>query len=222
MPRLLILGSTGPSGLELVRAALKDIPDAQLVLYVRSPQKLPEEIKSNPSITIVEGTLEDTAAVERALEGVEAVLSALGPVGASHPKDTPIAKFYSRLLKQMRERGIKRFLVLGTASAPDPEHDRFSIGHKAMVLAVYMLMYGSYKEFYTLGEILRGSEAEGIDWTMVRVPYLSEEDRTDTVASYVGDGKVGLKLARKGFAKFMVDELKNRQWVRKMPEVSNA
>ena len=51
---------------------------------------------------------------------------------------------------------------------------------------------------------------------------MSEEDRTDTVAGYVGDGKVGLKLARKGFAKFMVDELKNRQWVRKMPEVSNA
>ena len=222
MPRLLILGSTGPSGLELVRAALKDIPDAELVLYVRSPQKLPEEIKSNPAVTVVEGTLEDTAALERALEGVDAILSALGPMGPSHPKNTPIAKFYGRLLKLMRERGIKRFLVLGTASAPDPEHDGFSLGHKAMVLSVYLLINSAYKETRALGELLRGPEGKDIEWTMVRVPYLTHEDRTDTVAGYIGDGRLGLKLSRKGFAKFMVDELKNRQWVRKMPEISNA
>ncbi|KAI5900686.1 NAD(P)-binding protein [Schizophyllum commune H4-8] len=222
MTRLLILGSTGPSGLELVRTALNDIPDVQLVLYVRSPQKLPEEIKSNPAVTVVEGTLEDTAALERALEGVDAILSALGATGPSHPKNTPIAKFYSRLMKLMRERGIKRFLVLATPSAPDPENDRFSFGYKAMVLSIYLLINPAYKECHTLGEMLRGPEGKDIEWTMVRVPYLSHEDRTDTVAGYVGDRRLGLKLSRKGFAQFMVDELKNRQWVRKMPVVSNA
>ncbi|KAL1741534.1 hypothetical protein HDZ31DRAFT_45245 [Schizophyllum fasciatum] len=220
--RILILGATGPSGLEIVRAALRDVPDAKLVLYVRSPQKLGEEIKTHPSITIVEGTLEDDAALERALQGVDAILSALGPSGPSHPKDAPIAQFYKKLLNKMRERGIKRFLALGTASAPDPAHDRFSLVWKAMVLTIYTFYYAGYSEFHTLGEILRGPEGKGIEWTMARVPWLTDDDNTETIAGYIGDGKTGLRLARKGFAKFMVGELKKREWVGKMPAISSA
>ncbi|TRM61223.1 hypothetical protein BD626DRAFT_434386 [Schizophyllum amplum] len=222
MSRILILGSTGPSGTDIIRFALQDRADAKIVLFVRSPQKLPEEIKSNPSVNIVEGQLEDTAALEQALEGVDAIMSALGPSSSSHPKDAPIAQFYKKLLRMMRERGIKRLLVLGTASASDPVNDGFSLGYKAMVLGVYMFYWAGYNEFHTLGEILRGPEGKDIEWTMVRVPILTEEDKVGTVAGYIGDGKVGLRLARKAFARFMVDELGKREWVCKMPAVSNA
>ena len=112
---VLILGATGPSGLLLVQESLA--AGHTVVLYVRSPQKLPEDIRANPSVTIIEGQLDDKEALSRALEGVDAVLSALGPPvkqGVVYPSGTPIAHGYLVLMDAMHERGVKRLIALGT------------------------------------------------------------------------------------------------------------
>ncbi|TRM55620.1 hypothetical protein BD626DRAFT_416038 [Schizophyllum amplum] len=182
MQRILIFGSTAPSGIPLVRYALQNYPEAKLVLYVRSPQKLPADIASHPSIVLTEGQLDDTTAIDRALNGVDAVLSALGPSSPKHPKDkTPIADFYAALLGLMRKRGVKRIVLLGTASARDPR-DRFAIGFKAMTASVYTLYYPGFNEFRAIGQVFRSEAAKGIEWTMVRVPFLTDGESDACVA----------------------------------------
>lgn len=75
--KVLIFGGTGPAGLLLIKEALSK--GHTVVIYARSPQKVPQDITSNPSVIIVEGQLTDADAISRATDGVHAVLSALGP-----------------------------------------------------------------------------------------------------------------------------------------------
>ncbi|KIM45390.1 hypothetical protein M413DRAFT_442061 [Hebeloma cylindrosporum] len=219
MPRFLILGGTGPSGILLIRKALELYPDATIVVYARSPEKIPEDLANNASVTLVKGTLEELDKAEAALEGVDAVISALGPL-ASHPSNTPIATFYGHLIDFMYKYNIKRLIVLGTASAKDP-NDKFSLQFQALIIGVRTFANAAYREIVAIDNVLRAKGTE-LDWTFVRVPILTNADTEGAIAGYVGDGKIGTILSRKAFAAFAIGEIEKREWVQKAPMISNA
>jgi nucleoside-diphosphate-sugar epimerase len=154
MVNILVLGGTGPTGLALIEEALAR--NHNLVIFARSPQKLPEDVRSHPSVVIIKGSLEDEEAIAKAFEAelpskktsdgstnsdttlsrklsIDAVVSALGPpVKWVHPAGHPLAKGYERFIHVAREKGVKRFIVLGTASIKD-ELDKFDLRFKTLV-----------------------------------------------------------------------------------------
>jgi uncharacterized protein YbjT (DUF2867 family) len=72
----------GPSGLEFCNAAL--LQGHRLTLYVRSPAKLPNEIRNSANVSVVKGTLEDIASFQRAAtSGPTIFVSFAGPVSKS-------------------------------------------------------------------------------------------------------------------------------------------
>ncbi|THH20086.1 hypothetical protein EW146_g1209 [Bondarzewia mesenterica] len=217
MPRVLVLGGTGPSGIILIRELLSH--SYTVVVYARTPSKLPADISSHEDVTIIKGELSDADSLSKALEGVEAVLSALGPT-SSHPRDTPLARGYKLITDLMLKRGITRIIVLGTASTAD-EHDKFSLIFWFMVLIVRLFANNAYKEIVAIGKAFRESPKE-LRWTIVRVPLLTNASKKDVAAGYVGDKKVGIILPRAAFAAFMVQELEEENWVRKAPAISRA
>lgn len=219
MPRFLILGATGPSGILLVRKAFEVYPDATIVIYARSPEKVPEDLANNASVTVIKGTLEELDKAEAAVQGVDAVISALGPL-PSHPSNTPIATFYGHLIDYMHKYNVKRLIVLSTASSKDP-NDKFNLKYAALIAGVRILSNAAYREIVAIGEIMR-TKGVDLDWTMVRVPILTNADTEGVVAGYVGDGKTGTILARKAFAAFSIGEIEKREWVQKAPLISNA
>jgi uncharacterized protein YbjT (DUF2867 family) len=90
--RILVLGGTGASGILLIREALAH--SHTVVVYARSPDKLPEDIVKDTSVVIIKGDLSDAETLSKAMEGVDAVVSALGPAvkrGPFHPSGTPLA-----------------------------------------------------------------------------------------------------------------------------------
>ena len=217
---VLVLGGTGPSGLLLIQEAL----DAghTVVVYVRSPQKLPDSIKSNPSVTVAEGQLSDKAALSKALDGVDAVLSALGPPvkqGITYPSNTPIAHGYAVLLETMKERGVTRLIALGTPSMKD-KLDKFSIKFATLVAGVSLFAHNAYKDVVAIGETIRAEHGD-LQWTIARVPILTSAEERNTVAGYIGDGKVHTTLSRAGFAAFCVEQLTSDAWLNKAPLVSS-
>ncbi|TFY70106.1 hypothetical protein EVJ58_g44 [Rhodofomes roseus] len=156
------------------------------------------------------------------MRGVDAVLSALGPStksGPFHPSDTPLAHAYSLVIAVMKEQGVSRLIALGTASMKD-EHDRFSIVFAALVSGVALFARNAYKDVVAVGEVIR-TEGADLQWTIVRVPILTDNDTTEVVAGYVGDGKTKTTLARAGFAHFLVTELEKGEWCQKAPLISS-
>jgi putative NADH-flavin reductase len=77
--RLLLLGCTGSTGILVAREALRVFQGCTLILYARSPDKIPEDLSSHQCVIIVQGELNDPGSLEKALEGADAVVSTLGP-----------------------------------------------------------------------------------------------------------------------------------------------
>src|SRR6266568_7662168 len=86
--KLLVLGATGGTGLEIVRQAIEH--GHSVTAFVRSPERL------NPfqdRINVKQGDLLNAAELEQAIQGHDAVLSGFGP-------RLPISKADSNLLQQ--------------------------------------------------------------------------------------------------------------------------
>ncbi|KAJ7169503.1 NAD-P-binding protein [Mycena filopes] len=218
--KILILGSTGPTGLLLVAETLQ-VEGTVLVLYVRSPEKIPEDIKRNPNCTVIQGQLDDESALSHALEGVDLVLSALGPAQFTHPSGTPLALAYERIIALMKTHQVKRLIALGTASIED-ESDRFNLAYYTMVKSVAVSMRNAYKDIRAIGAVIRASDLD--HWTIVRVPVLSNNPSRPVIAGYIGDGKTKsiISLNRIGFAAFVVGEITAKEWDRKAPLLVSA
>ncbi|TDL21590.1 NAD-P-binding protein [Rickenella mellea] len=215
---VLVLGGTGPVGILLIQELLA--ASHTVVVYARSPGKLPEGITTNPNVTIVKGDLMDREALGRALEGVHAVVSALGPAvgkGPLHPSGTPIAKGYAVLVELMEKHNIKRLIALGTASMKD-EHDKFDLQFWVLVNGVATFAHSAYKDVVAIGETIRRSSA--LIYTIARVPILTNSKKKECVAGYVGDGKTKPWLTRSAFASFVVEELGRNDWIQKAPLLS--
>src|SRR5437660_12718754 len=86
--KLLVLGATGGTGLEIVRQAIEH--GHSVTAFVRSPERLkPFEDR----ITVKQGNLLNSAELERVIEGHDAVLSGFGP-------RLPVSKDEANLLRQ--------------------------------------------------------------------------------------------------------------------------
>jgi len=222
---VVILGGTGPSGILLIQEALA--AKHTVVVYARNPGKLPAHLQAraqeqHADLTIVKGELEDAQQLDAAFAdgGVDAVLSALGPT-FGNPSGTPIARGYAAVLAAMRRAGVRRLIVLGTASITDARDGR-SIVYASMVAAVALGARSAYKDIVAVGEVVRA--CEDIDWTIVRVPVLKNGENRVVKAGYVGDGGAGAAytLSRLGFAVFVVQELEKGEWIKKAPLITSA
>jgi uncharacterized protein YbjT (DUF2867 family) len=216
--RIVILGGTGPTGILLIEEALA--AKHTIVVYARNPQKLPEHLTKHPDITIVKGDLQDTDALNTALIGAQAVLSALGP-SFGNPTGTPIAHGYAAVLDAMRRANVKRLIALGTTSIKD-ENDKWSVIYSAFIAGVAVGAHSAYKDIVAVGEVIR--TCDDIDWTIVRVPVLKNEKNREVRVGYVGDGKAGrtYTLARLGFAVFVLQELEKGEWIKRSPLITSA
>jgi len=217
--RVLILGATGAAGVLLIQEALA--ASHTVVVYARSPDKLAEEIRHDPRVTVHKGELDDREALSSAIMGVDAVLSALGPSvsrGPMHPKGTPLARAYSLIIELMIGHRVRRLLALGTPSITDPS-DKFSLRMSIIVNGVATLARTAYEDVVAIGETIR-TQGNDLDWTIVRVPLLSGANDKNLVVGYVGDGKTGIWVTRAGFASFVVQELEKNEWVKKAPLIT--
>ena len=195
--RAVLTTRKGPSGVLIIRELLA--ADHTVVVYARSPDKLPEDILSHRLVIIIKGTFEesDDSSLCKAMEGVHAVLSALGPTtdlkkAPFYPSNTPLATAYARIIRTMHKMDVKRLIALGTASIKDP-NDKFNFAFWVLVNGVKTVAYNSYKDVVAIGDTIRG-DGKDLVWTIVRVPLLTSADSKERIAGYVGDGKVTTSL----------------------------
>jgi putative NADH-flavin reductase len=209
--KLLILGVTGETGKLIIEKALSR--GHQVNAYARSPQKIDQELAQK--INVFKGDLTDIAAIVNALDGVDTVISALGPA-AGHSNDLPITKGYKVLIECMKEKNVNRLIALSTSSCVD-ENDKFSFTTSLAITMVKLMAKSSYNDIIESGKVIKDS---GLDWTLYRVGILTNGEETQVKTGYVGD--TSLIISRKNIAKFCIDEAENNQFIRKSPTICSA
>ncbi|KAI0318173.1 NAD(P)-binding protein [Amylostereum chailletii] len=211
--RVLILGGTGNVGVRLIEAALAE--KHTIVVYARAPKSLPAHIATHRDVVVIQGQLTEEDALSKAMEGVQIVLSALGPSPALHPGGTPLAKGYRVVLRLMEHHRVRRIILLGSPSMKD-ERDKPTVVFTAARASVQAIARNAYKEMVAIGKVINEAP-EGIDWTIVRVSRLMNGERREVVAGYLGEGKIGTAVTRAGFAAFVMEEIQKQQWTRQRP-----
>ncbi|MEX2502587.1 MAG: NAD(P)H-binding protein [Trueperaceae bacterium] len=207
---LTILGATGKTGVHLLARAL----DAghQVRALVRDPAKVPRQ---HERLTLVHGNVRDAAAVARAVEGSDAVLSALGPT--RNAPDMDVSTGVAHVLAAMETHDVQR-LVFVTGAGVRVDGDRPGVFDRVMGLALRLFAKHVLADSQRAVARIHASDRE---WTVVRVPMLTDGPATGTLrVGMVGQG-IGSRLTRADLAEFLLAQVDDRSHVHASPALSN-
>lgn len=160
--KIVIFGATGRTGSEIVRLALAD--GHEVKAFARTPGK----VTSQFNLTVVQGDVRDTQAVKEAIEGADAVVSALGTDGT-----TTLTEAISSIIEGMKAFGVSRIVTIGTAgileSRTEPSKLRYQSNesHRKLTFAA--------EEHHKVYDMLSDSS---LDWTIVCPTYLPDGEAT--------------------------------------------
>jgi putative NADH-flavin reductase len=99
--RLTVFGATGGVGREVVGQALN--AGHHVTAYARNPAKL---TVNHPNLAVLTGELTDRDAIQRAVSGADAVISALGPSLERKATGTPLVDGSRNIVDAMRWRRV--------------------------------------------------------------------------------------------------------------------
>ena len=207
--KMIVLGATGGTGLQLVKQALER--GHLVTAFVRSPDRLRD---FRDDIDIKQGDLLNSGELEQAIQGHDAVLSGFGP-------RVPVAKADANLWE--------RFARALTTAMPDAGVRRVIIESVA-----FLFKDSIFPPAYLLGRLLfprivaDASAMERIfantdlDWTMVRPPELTDKPYTGRYRVREDHlPRFGLKISRADVADLMIKLAENHTSIRKVVGIAN-
>ncbi|SFT65791.1 Putative NADH-flavin reductase [Kosakonia arachidis] len=211
--KLSLFGATGPTGKYIIEEAFKQ--GYSLSVYTRNARKVDAFAGK---VDVVVGDLHDTAAIAKCVRGADAVISALGPNSLKVQGDRPVMQGLSNIISVMRQMGVHRLIQISTAAYRDPR-DGFALGAHAFVLLFRVIVPRAYEDIKATGELIASS---GLDWTLVRIPNLKDDPANGNIdVGWYGRSKLSMKLSRGNLAKFLVDQVTDKTFVRAAPGIAN-
>jgi putative NADH-flavin reductase len=208
--KLTVFGATGGTGKQVVEQALA--AGHEVTALARDPGKLGIQ---HPKLRVVKGSLSDAAALEQAVSGVDAVISALGP--RSNDPVFEISQGMEKVVAAMKKCGVKRLVMTAGMGVAAPG-DQPNIINKAIGA---MLALAAKNVAEDMRRAVAIAQASGLDWTVLRAPRLSDRPGGRPLkVGYVGKG-IGFELARAAFAKALLEAATQGKHVREMPGLSN-
>jgi putative NADH-flavin reductase len=207
--KLIVLGATGGTGLELVRQAVSS--GHFVTALVRSRERLKE---FRDRIRVEQGDLLNRNTLEEVIKGHDAVVTAFGPRPPISKADANLLqRFAAALTGAMVPAGVRRVVVESVAF----------LFKDAIVPPAYLLgrlfFSRTLADASAMERIFAGS---GLDWTMVRPPELTDKP-------YTGKYRVreehlprfGFAISRADVADFMLKAAVDQSTIGKVIGVSN-
>ena len=197
--KLAVFGATGRTGKHLVRQALE--AGHEVVAFARNPAKLADVglPAEHERLRVVEGDVKDTDRVAEAVEGADAVLSAIGHTKTS-AKDVQTVGTQN-ILRAMERHGVRRLVSETGAGVADPKDGKRSFGAKLMGGMLKLFAPAVLEDAEGHAAALRAGDAA---WTMVRAPRLTDGDHTGAYETGYLDLGPGAKISRADVADFML------------------
>ncbi|HEX5482921.1 MAG TPA: SDR family oxidoreductase [Terriglobia bacterium] len=206
--KLLILGATGRTGLNIVNQAIAR--DHHVTALVRSPERLKP---FRDRMTIKQGDLLNRVDLERVVKGQDAVLSGFGAKFPVSKADANLLqRFAVALTSAMLHAGVGRVVVESVAF----------LFRDSIVPPVYLLgrLFFSrvVSDASAMERIFQESE---LDWTLVRPPELTNRPYTGRYRVREDHlPRFGFMIPRADVADFMIKSVENHFASRKIFGVS--
>lgn len=204
--KVLILGATGGTGRLIVQQATA--AGHEVVALVRDKGKAGQLAGA----TLVKGDARSGEAIAEALIGCDAVVSALGTGVSPFKQVSLLSTATEALVTQMERLDVRRLVcITGLGAGGSRGHGGFLFNHVIMPL----LLRNVYADKDRQEAIVRRSN---LDWTLVRPMVLTDKPATNKVEALIDLARVhGGTIARSDVAKFIVEELSERRWLRQAP-----
>jgi len=209
MTRIAVLGATGRTGREILGQALAK--GLEISALARQQEKLGD---FQNKTKVFQGDAADPMAVERVVEGSDAVLSALGLVHGS-PKGL-MTTSSSNMVAALRSKGTRRLVILTNTGVPDPS-DRPPVTQRVLR---FVLRKMNAPLWYDSIEAARVVAESDLDWTLVRAPILTDKPRTGMYRAGPLAHHVPLRVSRADVAEFMLACAMEGKFVREKPVIA--
>lgn len=214
--KILILGATGRTGKHAIPMALEK--GYEVVALVRNPAKI---VVKHDRLTIVEGLPTNIDDIRKAMEGCDAVLSLLSPLtrgeAISFRKiNAPriLEKSMINVVRVMNEYGVKRILILSSVG----------VGNSWKYTPWYVKVLVRLTNFKVIFADHNAQEdliqTSGTNWTIARPAGLNENEKIGTLAVTYDHTPKPFQMSRKLLAKFFIDNLYSKDFIHKMPMLS--
>jgi hypothetical protein len=207
-----VFGATGKIGHLVVEQLLE--AGHHVRALVRSPGKLTVE---DDHLEVIVAELDDAPAIRKAVDGADAVISALGPAIDPFLRSGPLTEATRTIVAAMHESGVRRLIALATVSVPDPR-DRPGLIDRLVPVGIGLLIPGALREIQGISEVVTTSE---LDWTLARITAPIDIPTNGTLRAGFLGGDVGAPMARTDVAAFLVDQLTDDRFVGASPAISN-
>jgi len=169
--------------------------------------------KGHPNLDLIKGDGCDVESFISALEGKDAVISALGVVASIFNPTTFYSESMHAILEGMKRCGMKR-LVTMTAWCTQPGPN-----NKWLVDWIInpLFLNGMIKDMGTMERLLEGTDPELLDYTIVRPCGLVNGELTGNYKVEEGQCNTGTKyfITRADVAEFMLNTLESNEYSRK-------
>ncbi len=208
--KLAIFGATGRTGKILVAQALET--GYEVVAFARKPSNLGIE---HARLSVVQGDVQDAESVASAISGADAVLSVLGPT--SNEPTYEVSKGLANILATMEQHDVRRLVQSVGAGVGDP-NDKPGLFDKFIKVVLKLASRHVYEDMVRVNDLIRASDR---DWTLVRVPMLTDEPPAgDLKVGYLGKS-VGSRVSRADMASFVLQQVEDDTYVGQAPVISN-
>jgi putative NADH-flavin reductase len=207
-----VFGATGGVG-SLVVEQLRS-GGHRVTAYVRNSSKVPSTWGDD--VTLVTGELSDAAAIDRAVQGADAVVSALGP----NRKATglPLVEGTRTMIEAMQRHGVRRYVGNGTPSVLDPR-EKPTWQTRLSTFMAKSFLRRAYDELVGMSRIVMTS---GLDWTIVRFLQPKDGPAKGTVRhGFYGTDKLCFGVTRADIAAFTAAQVDDDRYIGAAPAISN-
>jgi len=205
--KLTIFGATGGTGLELVKQALER--GHAVTAFVRNPASLAAH---GAGLAIATGDVHDLASVERAIQGQDAVLCALG--SRDLKKNMIRTEGTANIIQAMKKAQVRRLTVV-SAMGIGESWNSLSMINK-LFLAV--LLKNTLKDHAAQEAAVRNS---GLAWSIVRPSGLTDAPRTGIYSVGENIRAKTSRIARADVADLILDDLEKGALVGKAVTITN-
>ena len=208
-PRILVLGATGGTGRLIVGQALARGYD--VAALVRSPEKA----RGLDGAKLIAGDARDETTLRRALEGREAVISALGTAASPVREVTLLSSATRALVDAMKAEGVARLVAItGIGAGDSAGHGGFLFDHVIFPLLLRKVYADKNRQEAIVGN-------SGLDWVLVRPTVLNDKPGRGTIRMLTDlSGFHGGTIARADVAGFVLDQVRDGTWLHRSPLIT--